>query len=46
MKIVETHTEKIYVDEERRLEFLTVGDYNYKVMREERIRKHERLFRE
>lgn len=27
MKIVETHTGKIYVDEERRLEFLTVGDY-------------------
>lgn len=27
MKVVETHTGKIYVDEERRLEFLTVGDY-------------------
>lgn len=27
MKIVKTHTGKIFVDEERRLEFLTVGDY-------------------
>ena len=27
MKIVKTHTGKIYVDRERRLEFLTVGDY-------------------
>lgn len=27
MKIVKTHTGKIYVDTERQLEFLTVGDY-------------------
>lgn len=27
MKIVNTHTGKIYVDTEKRLEFLTVGDY-------------------
>ena len=27
MKIVKTHTGKIYVDKERKLEFLTVGDY-------------------
>lgn len=27
MEIVKTHTGKIYVDTERRLEFLTVGDY-------------------
>lgn len=27
MKIVETHTGKIYVDKEKHLEFLTVGDY-------------------
>lgn len=27
MKIVKTHTGKIYVDAERKLEFLTVGDY-------------------
>lgn len=27
MKIVNTHTGKIYVDTERKLEFLTVGDY-------------------
>ena len=27
MKIYRTHTGKIYVDTERRLEFLTVGDY-------------------
>ena len=27
MKIVKTHTGKIYVDKEKRLEFLTVGDY-------------------
>ena len=27
MRIVNTHTGKIYVDEERQLEFLTVGDY-------------------
>lgn len=27
MKIVNTHTGKIYVDRERQLEFLTVGDY-------------------
>lgn len=27
MKIINTHTGKIYVDEERQLEFLTVGDY-------------------
>ena len=27
MKIIKTHTGKIYVDEDRRLEFLTVGDY-------------------
>ena len=27
MKIVDTHTGKIFVDTERRLEFLTVGDY-------------------
>ena len=27
MKIVNTHTGKIYVDSDRRLEFLTVGDY-------------------
>lgn len=27
MKIVKTHTGKIYVDPDRQLEFLTVGDY-------------------
>ena len=27
MKVIHTHTGKIYVDRERRLEFLTVGDY-------------------
>ena len=27
MKIINTHTGKIYVDDERKLEFLTVGDY-------------------
>lgn len=27
MKIVKTHTGKIYVDADRQLEFLTVGDY-------------------
>ena len=27
MKIVNTHTGKIYVDTDKRLEFLTVGDY-------------------
>lgn len=27
MQIVHTHTGKIYVDTEHRLEFLTVGDY-------------------
>ena len=27
MKVIKTHTGKIYVDPERRLEFLTVGDY-------------------
>lgn len=27
LEIVKTHTGKIYVDQERRLEFLTVGDY-------------------
>ena len=27
MKIVKTHTGKIYVDTDRQLEFLTVGDY-------------------
>lgn len=27
MKIIKTHTGKIYVDEDRKLEFLTVGDY-------------------
>jgi hypothetical protein len=27
MEIVNTHTGKIYYDTERRLEFLTVGDY-------------------
>lgn len=27
MNIIKTHTGKIYVDEDRRLEFLTVGDY-------------------
>ena len=27
MKIVNTHTGKIYIDSERELEFLTVGDY-------------------
>ena len=27
MEIVKTHTGKIYVDRENRLEFLTVGDY-------------------
>lgn len=27
MEIIKTHTGKIYVDRERRLEFLTVGDY-------------------
>ena len=27
MEIIRTHTGKIYVDREHRLEFLTVGDY-------------------
>ena len=27
MEIIHTHTGKIYVDKDRRLEFLTVGDY-------------------
>ena len=27
MEIINTHTGKIYVDKERQLEFLTVGDY-------------------
>ena len=27
MKTIKTHTGKIYVDSERQLEFLTVGDY-------------------
>ena len=27
MRIVETHTGKIYVDKDKQLEFLTVGDY-------------------
>lgn len=27
MEVIRTHTGKIYVDQERRLEFLTVGDY-------------------
>lgn len=27
MKTIKTHTGKIYVDTERKLEFLTVGDY-------------------
>ena len=27
MKIVKTHTGKIYVDQRKKLEFLTVGDY-------------------
>lgn len=27
MKIIKTHTGKIYVDEDKQLEFLTVGDY-------------------
>ena len=27
MDIIKTHTGKIYVDTERKLEFLTVGDY-------------------
>lgn len=27
MRIIKTHTGKIYVDQERKLEFLTVGDY-------------------
>ena len=27
LEVVNTHTGKIYVDRERRLEFLTVGDY-------------------
>ena len=27
MEIVKTHTGKIYVDANRKLEFLTVGDY-------------------
>ena len=30
MKIIKTHTGKIYVDDERKLEFLTVGDYGKK----------------
>ena len=30
MKIVKTHTGKIYVDTDRQLEFLTVGDYGKK----------------
>lgn len=27
MKVIKTHTGKIYVDLEKKLEFLTVGDY-------------------
>lgn len=27
MEIIKTHTGKIYVDREKQLEFLTVGDY-------------------
>ena len=27
MEIIKTHTGKIYVDRDKRLEFLTVGDY-------------------
>jgi 23S rRNA (adenine2503-C2)-methyltransferase len=27
VEIIKTHTGKIYVDRERKLEFLTVGDY-------------------
>lgn len=27
MRIVKTHTGKIYVDKDKKLEFLTVGDY-------------------
>ena len=27
MEIVKTHTGKIYIDTDRKLEFLTVGDY-------------------
>ena len=27
VKVVKTHTGKIYVDQENKLEFLTVGDY-------------------
>lgn len=27
MRIVKTHTGKIYVDKDKELEFLTVGDY-------------------
>ena len=27
MEIIKTHTGKIYVNQERKLEFLTVGDY-------------------
>lgn len=27
MKTIKTHTGKIYVDTEKKLEFLTVGDY-------------------
>ena len=30
MDIIKTHTGKIYVDAERKLEFLTVGDYGKK----------------
>lgn len=27
MKVIKTHTGKIYVDSDKQLEFLTVGDY-------------------
>lgn len=36
METIKTHTGKIYVDKEKKLEFLTVGDYGKKI---EDIRK-------
>lgn len=42
MKTVLTHTGKIYVDTEHRLEFLTVGDYG----KENNIKAHLDLLSE
>lgn len=32
MDIIKTHTGKIYVDKEKQLEFLTVGDYGKRII--------------